>query len=99
MIVSEPAPAPRSRLVGLDAARVLATFGIVWTHVAEGQGQSYGWTALGRFGTSFYIIVAAIFVVRGAERSVPRPFLGEVRERGRRLLKPYVVWSVVYGLY
>lgn len=99
MIVSEPAPASRSRLLGLDAARVLATFGIVWTHVAEGQGQAHGWAALGRFGTSFYIIVAALFVVRGAERASPRTFGAEVRERGRRLLKPYVVWSLVYGVY
>ncbi len=98
MIVSEPAPASRARLFGLDAARVLATFAIIWTHVAEGQGHTYGWTALGRFGTSFYIIVAALFVVRGAERA-PRTFLAEVKVRSRRLLKPYVVWSIIYGLF
>lgn len=99
MILSEPASAPRSRLAGLDAARVVATFAIVWTHVAEGQGHTHGWTALGRFGTSFYIIVAALFVVRGAERAAPRSFIEEVRVRAQRLLKPFVVWSILYALY
>lgn len=99
MIPSEAALAPRSRLAGLDAARVVATFAIVWTHVAEGQGHTYGWTALGRFGTSFYIIVAALFVVRGAERAAPRALIDEVKVRATRLLKPFVVWSLLYGLY
>jgi surface polysaccharide O-acyltransferase-like enzyme len=99
MILSEPAPAPRNRLAGLDAARVLATFAIVWTHVAEGQGQEHAWTALGRFGTSFYIIVAALFVVRGAERLSPRSFSEELRTRAHRLLRPFLVWSLLYGIY
>lgn len=99
MIVSEPSPTPRSRFLGLDAARVVATFAIVWTHVAEGQGHSHGWTALGRFGTSFYIIVAALFVVRSAYRAAPRSFIEEIELRAVRLLKPFVVWSIVYALY
>lgn len=99
MILSEPAPAPRNRLAGLDAARVLATFAIVWTHVAEGQGQTHAWTALGRFGTSFYIIVAALFVVRGSEQHFPRSFTEEVKTRARRLLRPFFVWSLIYGIY
>src|SRR5688572_11145214 len=49
------------RLLALDAARVLATFGVMWTHVAEVQGHGGAWAALGRFGTSFHIL-AAVFL-------------------------------------
>jgi hypothetical protein len=99
MIVSEPAPPLNRRLTGLDAARVFATFGIIWVHVAEGQGHAFSWTALGRFGTSFYVIVAALFVIRGTVKSKPRSFLAELRHRSDRLLRPYLVWSLIYGLY
>src|SRR5688572_5173831 len=43
------------RLANLDAGRVLATYGVMWTHVAEMQGHPPAWAALGRFGTSFYV--------------------------------------------
>jgi peptidoglycan/LPS O-acetylase OafA/YrhL len=86
------------RLAALDAARVIATFGIVSVHVAEAQGQSLAHAALGRFGTSFYIIVAALFVVRSAERET-RTFSSEFKRRSSRLLRPFLIWSLVYGLY
>lgn len=98
-VESRPGPASRKRLQALDAARVFATFAIVWTHVSESQGQSLGASALGRFGTSFYIIVAMLFIVRGAVHHPDRRFFDDVRTKARRLLWPYLLWSMIYGLY
>lgn len=103
--LSEPAASmtrPRaleaSRLDALDAARVVATLGIIWTHVAEAQGLSLSAGALGRFGTSFYIIAAALFIVRSCKRTVQRPWLEDTKRRAQRLLLPYLTWSLIYGV-
>jgi len=88
-----------SRVAGLDAARVFATFGIVWVHVAEIQRQPENLSTLGRFGTSFYTL-AALFLSSRAY------FLGSkiapseiVRRRAKRLLVPYLIWSALYAVF
>lgn len=88
-----------SRVVGLDAARVLATLGVVWVHTAEIQGQSAQWNTLGRFGTSFYILAAIFFTARAV---VSRPGMSQWRalgKRARRLLVPYVIWCTIYAAF
>lgn len=92
------APPSLGRLPALDAARVFATFAIVWTHVAEAQGLQPGWGALGRFGTSFYIIAAAVFLVRSAARPARRRWWEDTKRRAQRLLTPYLVWCAIYGI-
>jgi hypothetical protein len=84
--------------MAVDAARVLATFAIVWVHVAETQGLSYGAAALGRFGTSFYVIVAALFAVRAVVTTHGQKFSVEIYKKTQRLLRPFVVWSLLYAL-
>lgn len=88
-----------SRLPALDAARLLATFSIVWVHVWESHGGTPPLAALGRFGTSFYILSAALFVVRSALKEKRRSAGAEIKQRALRLLKPFVAWSLVYALY
>lgn len=88
-----------SRVPGLDAARVLATFGIVWVHTAEIQGQDPSLTTLGRFGTSFYILAAIFFSARS---HITRPGTSTweiARRRGRRLLIPYLLWCAIYAAF
>lgn len=87
------------RLAAVDAGRVFATFAIVWVHNLEGMNGGEALGALCRFGTSFYIIVAALFVVRSAVKPTQRTFIDDVLSRSKRLLKPYLVWCLVYGLY
>jgi hypothetical protein len=84
--------------MAIDASRVIATFAIVWVHVAESQGLPYGATALGRLGTSFYVIVAAFFAVRAVVRAPKKRLSGELYKRTQRLLQPFVVWSLIYAL-
>lgn len=88
-----------SRVPGLDAARVLATFGIVWVHTSEIQGQDPSLTTLGRFGTSFYILAAIFFSARS---HITRPGTSTwdvARRRAKRLLVPYLLWCAIYAVF
>lgn len=96
----EARPAERiDRLPAVDAGRILATFAIVWVHNLEGQNGTNAVGALCRFGTSFYILVGALFVVQSALRAPERGFVDDLRSRARRLLRPFLVWSAVYATY
>jgi len=87
------------RLAGLDAGRVLATYGVMWTHVAEMQGHSPSWAALGRFGTSFYVAAAVFFAARSATKPSPPRFEQALRQRLQRLLVPFLLWSLIYAVF
>lgn len=90
---------PSSRVPGLDAARVLATFGIVWVHTAEIQGQEPTLNTLGRFGTSFYILAAVFFAARSHITRPSTRTWDVARGRARRLLIPYVLWCAIYATF
>lgn len=88
-----------TRVIGLDAARVLATLGIVWVHVAEVQKQPPMYNTLGRFGTSFYIL-AAIFLASRSHLYRPETRTVDVaKRRAQRLLIPYLLWSALYAIF
>lgn len=88
-----------SRVAGLDAARVLATFGIVWVHTAEIQGQDPSLNTLGRFGTSFYILAAVFFAARSHINRPDTRTMDVVRRRAKRLLIPYLLWCAIYAAF
>lgn len=75
---------------------MLATGGIVFSHTVEMLGGSACTAALGRFGTSFYVISAIYFSVKtaaGKGRS------GWLSKRAKRLLVPYLSWCAIYALF
>lgn len=84
---------------GLDAARVLATLGVVWVHTFESQNQSAEAVTLGRFGTSFYVF-AAVFLTARIHIKNPQadPVVVSLR-RAKRLLLPFVLWSAIYAVF
>ncbi len=96
---SVAAPLGDHRLDSWDAARLIATFGIVWTHVCDAHGIDASMGTLGRFGTSYYILAAALFTVRGYQRSAVRQFSVEAGRRARRLMLPFLIWSSIYFIY
>lgn len=97
-VIQEKAQAS-SRLVGVDAARLFATLGVIFVHLVEAQGHSAGIAALGRFGTSFYIVALVLFATRSALHHPERLAGEDLRFRALRLLRPFVVWSLIFGLY
>ena len=92
-------PEATGRLANLDAGRVLATYGVMWTHVAEMQDQTAAVAALGRFGTSFYVAAAVFFAARTATKRHPPSFGVALRQRVRRLLVPFLLWSAIYAAF
>jgi surface polysaccharide O-acyltransferase-like enzyme len=85
--------------VGLDAARVIATFGVIWVHAVLTwfPGAPLRPVGLGRFGTAFYIALTAFLALRsGQHRSTT--CTQRLRRRAQRLLVPFFSWSLVYGL-
>lgn len=88
-----------SRVTGLDAARVLATLGIVWVHTSEIQGQDASVSTLGRFGTSFYVLAAIFLSARGHLRRPETKTLDVVKKRAQRLLVPFLVWCAIYATF
>lgn len=90
---------PTGRLANLDAGRVIATYGVIWTHVAEMQGHPPAWAALGRFGTSFYVAAAVFFAARTATKHGAPPFRRALEVRVKRLLLPFVLWSLIYAVF
>lgn len=90
---------PSSRLDAWDAARLLATLGIVWTHVCDAQDLNMRIGSLGRYGTSYYILAAALFTVRAYQHAAGRKFFDDASRKAKRLLLPYVVWSAIYATY
>lgn len=94
-----PNPNHPSRLVALDAARVVATFGVLWVHVVEVQGHSADIAALGRFGTSFYVVAAVLLAYRTTLARPARTLRDGNWTRAKRLLVPYVLWCAIYGAF
>lgn len=78
---------------------MIATFGIVWVHVAEIQGQDPRLNTLGRFGTSFYILAAVFLAARGHLHRSDTRSRDVIARRARRLLVPYALWCAIYGAF
>jgi len=93
-------PRPRAaRILAIDAGRLIATSGIVWVHVSEAQGLSPRLAALGRFGTSFYIVAAVLMSALPFFKAQDRAPFDVIRSRARRLLIPFALWSAIYAAF
>ena len=66
-----PAVATRSHRATLDAARLLAVYGIVWLHAVRSE-TLLGWQVLGRFAVPFFVFAAVFFVFEGLRRQPAR---------------------------
>lgn len=72
---------------GLDLARIVAAFFVIWDHL-HAPGWQAGDTALGLF-----LFLAAFLTVQSYERN---PGTGFWRKRAARLLVPWLFWCVFY---
>jgi fucose 4-O-acetylase-like acetyltransferase len=88
-----------SRAIEVDALRGLATLGVVWVHVAEYQGRGPSVSCVGRFGTAFYTAAAVFVALHGIQRRQRLPGWATVGRRAHRLLFPFLVWSLIYGVF
>jgi peptidoglycan/LPS O-acetylase OafA/YrhL len=82
--------AARERLPGIDLLRIMAAVGIVWFHMNGTPYRQIGYAGLPMFLLIFFSLVT--------RQSRVRTTLQFVGRRWDRLLKPWLFWSLVYGL-
>jgi peptidoglycan/LPS O-acetylase OafA/YrhL len=84
------ASASLERSAGIDALRMLAALGIIWFHMEQAPLRQIGYAGLPVFLLLFYSLL-----VRQGQTYTTAQFL---TRRWRRLVAPWLFWSVLYGL-
>jgi surface polysaccharide O-acyltransferase-like enzyme len=84
-----PAVEPREHFAGVDLLRLGSVCMIVWFHLG-GPGKSIAYVGL----PALLLITTALPVVHENQE----PLRSLLARRARRLLEPWVFWSIVYGL-
>lgn len=77
----------------LDTTRLLAAVGVIWLHVGGTLP-----TVVGRFAVPFFAASVGFLVTYQATRKPGASFSGFVAKRAHRLLGPFAVWAVIYGV-
>jgi peptidoglycan/LPS O-acetylase OafA/YrhL len=85
-----PLAVPLERIGSIDLLRILAALGIIWFHIGDAPYRQIGYA-----GLPVFLLVFFSLVTRKAAAHTASEFL---RRRWHRLLKPWLFWSVVYGL-
>ncbi|WP_428937872.1 acyltransferase [Fontivita pretiosa] len=88
----------RSRDLGFDSVRLLASIAIVWAHSPRSD-QIMWLQVLGVFGTSFFAAASVYFLAQGLRRDADRTLGRYALSRARRLYVPFLVWSIVYLIF
>lgn len=78
------------RIASIDRLRILAAIGIVWFHTEGAPGRRIGYAGL----PIFLLVFFSLITIR-SETQTTTTFL---RRRWDRLVKPWLFWSVVYGI-
>jgi len=95
-VAPEPAAAVKlNRFVCLDGCRTYAAIGVVWLHSLRPEGLGV-WEVLGRFGVPLFSASAAYLCVDSVLRSGPKPIGAYTAGRIKRLLVPFLAWSIIY---
>jgi surface polysaccharide O-acyltransferase-like enzyme len=88
--VAQVRAVPAQRLASIDLLRILAVVGIIWFHTEGAPHREIGYAALPVFLLLFFALIT-----RQSQTCSTRHFL---KRRWDRLLKPWLFWSVVYGV-
>jgi peptidoglycan/LPS O-acetylase OafA/YrhL len=74
-----------------DGLKVIAAFGIVWFHTPHAIGREIGYAGL-------VIFLLISFIILNTRPQSNTTYLKYLQQRGKRLLLPWVFWSIFYGL-
>jgi fucose 4-O-acetylase-like acetyltransferase len=77
---------------------VIASLGIIWVHATRSAGTEHV-SGAGVFGTAFFAAAAMFFLARGLRREPDRDYLDYTANRFRRLLLPFLAWSLIYFVF
>ncbi len=82
-------------LAGLDTARCLAVLAIIWVHTPRSaalQPTIIG----GRFAVPFFVATTVLLTIRALWNQPELSLTAYAQKRARRLLLPFVAWTVIY---
>ena len=77
-------------IANVERLRILAILGIIWFHTEGAFGRSIGYAGLPVF--------IMIFCALSSRKSSPDDFVPFAKKKARRLLKPWLFWSIVYAV-
>ena len=77
------------RIANIERLRILSAFGVASFHIHEWFPRS-----LGVVGFIIFLLTFCVFVVNKSE---PYVMADLIKQKSRRLLKPWLFWSAVYG--
>src|SRR4051812_11843465 len=96
-VAAAAARPPRERLATLDAMRLAAAVAIIWLHTAESpQLSRLGLGDIGRFGVPFFGAAAVLLTSQSLYANPSRRWRQFTVGRAKRLLVPFVAWTVIY---
>ena len=78
------------RIANVERLRILAIFGIIWFHMEGVWGRSIGYAGLPVF--------IMIFCALSSRKSRPDDFTSFAKKKAKRLLIPWLFWSIVYAV-
>jgi peptidoglycan/LPS O-acetylase OafA/YrhL len=82
---------PPTQFPAFDSLKVIAAFGIVWFHTPNAIGREIGYAGL-------VIFLLISFIVLSIRPQSSTTYLKYLQQRGKRLLIPWIFWSIFYSL-
>lgn len=92
-----------NRLPEFDIIRVIAAFSVIAIHVTAGYAHvltlGYYVNHLVRYAVPMFIILSGFLLYFTDTLKPPLPVAAFYRKRGKRVLYPYILWSLLYSSY
>jgi len=88
--IAVPVPVPLARVGNIDLLRIVAAIGVVWFHTMDASSRQIGYA-----GLPVFLLICFSLITRQSHGHTTAQFLDR---RWNRLLKPWLFWSVIYGL-
>lgn len=89
--IESPVELQNFRIANIERLRILAIFGIIWFHTGGTLGRSVGYA-----GLPVFIMIFCALAVR---KPMPDEFMFFAKKKARRLLKPWLFWSILYIVF
>ena len=84
-----------ARMPGLDLARLIAAYAIIWLHAPHIEWLDDS-RALGRFGVPLFVMITILMVFESLARNPQQELRRYARSRFVRLYLPFMAWNGIY---
>ena len=88
-------PSTRGRMPGLDLARLVAAYAIIWLHAPHIAELEHS-RAIGRFAVPLFVMITILMVFESLARNPQQELSRYARSRFVRLYLPFMAWNGIY---